>query len=242
MSRLIFALLSWLLLPVAVASETGVPLDSPDIALHDPKTLRRGAEIFADYCFGCHSLKHVRYSRLMKDLGLEEDEVRSIFRLRKQQKINDLIESAMDSGEAAQWFIIAPPDLSLTARAYGVDWVYTYLRSFYIDESRPLGVNNLLYKGAVMPHVLVEWQGYQKPVYKKKGSREVFAGFRLIKPGELSTAEFDSRMSDLVTFLAYTSEPVKRHRQRVGVPVLLFLLAFAAVSYRLKQEYWRDIH
>lgn len=238
--------LCWALLCIVAGSayseETTLPLRHAQINSDDRTTLQRGAEIFADRCFSCHSLGNARYSRLATDLGWREADIRKRFRLRKGQKINQPITSAMNQSEAAQWFRIAPPDLSLTARSRGADWVFTYITSFYLDEKRPNGINNLLYKAVVMPHVLIDWQGTQTPEFKTRGHRQVFTGFRVVEPGSISTAEFEARMNDLVSFLSYMAEPAKMQRYRTGKYVLFFLLGFAVIAYKLKKAYWRDVH
>jgi ubiquinol-cytochrome c reductase cytochrome c1 subunit len=154
---------------------------------------------------------------------------------------------AMSAEDGEKWFGVAPPDLSLIARSRGADWLYTYLKSFYIDESRPFGVNNLLFDKVGMPHVLADLQGMQKAVYteveKEDGSvKQVFEKFELVQPGVLTAEEYDDAMNDLVNFMVYVGEPAKLERKRLGWKVLLFILAMTAVFYALKKEYWRDIH
>jgi ubiquinol-cytochrome c reductase cytochrome c1 subunit len=158
---------------------------------------------------------------------------------------------AMSRADGKSWFGAAPPDLSLVARSRGVDWLYTYMRTFYVDESRPFGVNNVVFPSVGMPNVLWELQGVQKPVYKtvvetdkdgKETSKEVLDHLELVEPGTRTPAEFDKDVRDLVTFLSYVGEPVQLERKAMGVKVILFLLVFLVVAYLLKKEFWKDIH
>ncbi|MEE8429552.1 MAG: cytochrome c1, partial [Gammaproteobacteria bacterium] len=164
-------------------------------------------------------------------------------------KVSSLMTVAMDAKDAKNWFGTSPPDLSLSSRARGVDWLYTYLRSFYLDNdpSRPFGVNNLVFKDVAMPHVLWELQGSQKAVYKTELDHEghehqVIEKLELVEPGTLSVSEYDRAVQDLVTFMSYLGEPIKLERRRIGVWVLLFLAVFFVVALMLKKEYWKDVH
>jgi ubiquinol-cytochrome c reductase cytochrome c1 subunit len=163
------------------------------------------------------------------------------------EKLGEPMNIAMPAKEAKGWFGTVPPDLSLVARARGADWVYTYLRSFYLDETRPLGVNNRVFPDVGMPHALWPIQGWQRPVYKTGHSADgqeekVLERLELTQAGQLNTAEFDRAVSDLVNFLAYVAEPVRVERERLGIWVLLFLAVFTVLAYFLKKEYWKDIH
>jgi len=160
------------------------------------------------------------------------------------EKIGDTMEIAMSSADANKFFGTTPPDLSLIARSRGVDWLYTYLRSFYIDEARPTGVNNVVFKDVGMPHVMWDLQGWQKAIFKENehGGDPVFERFELVKPGAMTPEQFDGAIRDLVNFLDYVGEPYKLERQRLGVKVLLFLAIFFVLAYLLKKEYWKDVH
>ena len=219
-----------------------VELDSVDIDLDDKASLKRGAELYVTYCQGCHSLKHMRYSRIASDFGLDESEVSKDL-IVGDKTINASMTTAMDSKLANEWFLgVGPPDLSLVARSRGADWIYTYLRSFYQDEKRPFGVNNVIYPDVAMPNVLWELQGIQKAKFKTAKGMKEFAGFRLIDTGRMSPDQFDKAMTDLVNFLVYVGEPAQLERVRLGKYVILFLIIFGVLAYLLKKEYWKDIH
>ncbi|MFK8030253.1 MAG: cytochrome c1 [Gammaproteobacteria bacterium] len=218
--------------------------------LENTGSLQRGARNFMNYCVGCHSMQYVRYNRIAQDLGLDEDQVREnlIFGV---DKINSTVTTAMTKEQSKAWFNAAPPDLSLTARSRGSDWIYTYLKSFYLDDSRTFGVNNKLLEGSSMPHVLWELQGFQKAVYRDEAfvdeegqeqTRQVFDHFEMVEEGSLSPDEFSGFARDITNFMEYAAEPIKLKRQRLGMMVLAFLLVLAVLSYALKVEYWKDIH
>jgi ubiquinol-cytochrome c reductase cytochrome c1 subunit len=153
------------------------------------------------------------------------------------------MKAVMPAADAKDWFGVAPPDLTLIARARTPEWVYTYLRSFYRDDESPSGWNNTVFPNVAMPHVLYEWQGHQRAVFKKDDKREShFEGFELERPGSMSKADYDKAMRDLTNFLVYLGEPAKLERQQLGVYVIIFLLVFLVLAYLLKKEYWKDIH
>jgi ubiquinol-cytochrome c reductase cytochrome c1 subunit len=149
---------------------------------------------------------------------------------------------AMTKEDGKNWFGAAPPDLTLIARSRGVDYLYNYLRGFYLDESRPYGVNNSVFPMVAMPHVLWQLQGLQKPVHETVEGKQVITGFELVEPGSMTVDEFDSAMADLVNFLAYVGEPVQQERKELGFWVLLYLVLALVVFYLLKVEYWKDVH
>ncbi|HMV39060.1 cytochrome c1 [Plasticicumulans sp.] len=230
----------------ALASSEGAALDKANIDPTDKASLQRGAKLFVNYCMGCHSADYQRYNRLARDIGLSDEQVRDnlIF---TGAKVGEGMRNAMPKKDAKKWFGAAPPDLTLIARARGVDYLYTYLRTFYIDEARPWGVNNAAFPLVGMPHVLSELQGWQKArmeTHKDAHGNEstVITGYEIVKKGSMSPPEFDSAMRDLVNFLAYVAEPVKLYRQSLGVWVIAFLVLMTAVFYLLKKEYWKDIH
>ena len=247
MKKIIVALV-FMALPglTAASGGEGFPLEKAPIDLHNKASLQKGAKLFVNYCMGCHSLEHQRYNRLARDIGLTEDQVREnlIF---TGAKVGDTMKNAMPKAEAKQWFGVVPPDLTLIARSRGVDYLYTYLLTFYQDATRPFGVNNAAFPNAGMPHVLWELQGMQKPVYavhKDAAGHETktIKGFDLVQPGSMSPPEFRQAMVDLVNFLAYVGEPIQLERQRIGIWVLLFLGLLCVVFYLLKKEYWKDVH
>jgi len=231
---------------LAGAAEGGYPLDHADVDVSNQASLQRGAQLFVNYCMACHSAKFQRYSRLARDIGLTEQQVEANLILTPNTKVGDTMRNAMPAEESENWFGRTPPDLSLIARAKGADYVYTYLRTFYLDEERPLGVNNAVLVNAGMPHVLWELQGWQRPVYESHGHGEekghVITGFEIVKPGSMSVTEFNSAMRDLVNFLVYVSEPAQLQRKQVGIWVLLFLALAFVVFYALKKEYWKDVY
>ncbi len=217
--------------PAFTRAELSVPLLQPKIDPNDTASLRRGAKLYVDRCLGCHSLKHLRYSRLKQDLKLSEAEFKALFP--GVEKATGTLSSSLASQDAIAWFGAPPPDLSERARALGTDWLYTYLRSFYADDSRPFGVNNLIFKDVAMPNVLWDLQGKQR----LKDQR-----LELVEPGELTPEEFDLAVGDLVNFLAYAAEPTSLVRRSLGKYVIGFLLVLTFVTYRLKKAYWKDLH
>jgi len=226
------------------------PLSSVRIDLHDQEKLQRGAKVFMNYCSGCHSLRYMRYNRMAKDLGLttfdgqlDEDLLYNnlIF---THATIYDPIQISMPPVQAKQWFGVLPPDLSLSARERGADWIFTYLKSFYADSSRPFGTNNLLIPGVAMPNVLQPLRG---TVIKKDETSDesdsdiALSPLILVEKGEMNATEFDSTLEDLVNFLVYVAEPAKLVRYKIGTGVVAFLLLFLIVAYRLKVVYWKKI-
>ncbi len=228
---------------LGLAAGGHVHLDQANIDPTDQASLQRGAKFFVNYCLGCHSAKYQRYNRMAQDIGLTEEQVKANLMF-TTDKIGNTMEIAMSPADANKFFGTTPPDLSLIARSRGVDWLYTYLRSFYIDESRPTGVNNVVFKDVGMPHVMWELQGWQKAIFKENehGGDPIFERFELVKPGSMTPEEFDTAIRDLVNFLDYVGEPYKLERQRLGVKVLLFLAIFFVLAYLLKKEYWKDVH
>lgn len=231
---------------VAMAAGNGPALDSANIEIEDRTAIKRGAKLFVDYCLNCHSAALMRYNRIGQDLGMTDEEVSSQF-ITTGAKVGDTMEVDMAAEDAKRWFGSPPPDLSVISRARGVDWLYTYLRSFYRDESRPWGVNNTVFKDVGMPHVLWELQGLQEPIIEKVANadgvkQDVVTGFRLAEKGKLSPEEYDTAIRDLVSFMAYLGEPSKLKRLALGKWVLLFLSLLLVLTYLLKKEYWKDIH
>lgn len=233
---LAFSTLSW-------AATGGYPLDSAPINLENQASLQRGAKLFANYCQSCHSAELQRYSRFAEDAGLTNELVEANLIFTPDTSALDHMISAIPKDRAAEWFGVAPPDLTLIARARGVDYLYTYLRTFYLDESRPWGVNNAAFPLVGMPHVLWQLQGWQRPVYENDDPEHgQIVGFEIVEPGQMTPEEFDAAMADLVNFLAYIAEPIKLERQRLGYWVLLYLFLALVVFYLLKKEYWKDVH
>lgn len=225
---------------LAFASSGNVPLDKAPIDLADHESLQRGARIFINQCLNCHSASYMRYSRL-QDLGLTENQIKENL-LFTADKPGEMMSVAMPRTDAKAWFGATPPDLSVISRSRGADWLYTYMRSFYRDDSRPTGWNNLVFDKVGMPHVLWNLQGEMVPVYKKVGGHDVVDHLQLAKPGSVTLAQYDAMMSDLVNYLVWMGEPAKMQRQQLGLMVLGFLAVFFVVAYYLKKEFWKDIH
>ena len=227
--------------PLLGQASGGVHLDDADIDLSDQASLQRGARLFVNYCLSCHSAKFQRFNRTGKDLGLTDQEVKENLMF-VTDKIGDTMTIAMPPAEAEVWFGTPPPDLSVIARARGSDWLYTYLRGFYLDDSRPFGVNNVVFKDVGMPHVLSQLQGLQQAVFQEHEGQKVFEKFEQVTPGTMSPEEFDGAMRDLTAFLTYVGEPIQMERRAMGKWVLLFIAVFFVLAYLLKKEYWKDVH
>jgi ubiquinol-cytochrome c reductase cytochrome c1 subunit len=230
---------------VAGAAAGGAELMPADVDVGNDRARQRGAKYFVNYCLGCHSLKYGRYNRLAEDLGLTENQMVENLMFTGERP-HDTITNPMPADRARQWFGIVPPDLSLTARARGEDWIYTFLQSFYADPTRPVGTNNRVLDGASMPHVLWELQGIQEARFSEEkgpggGSHEVFEGFELVEPGALSPEEYDRVVRDITTFLSWAGEPMQLERERLGIRVLLFLVVFFVFSYMYYKEMWKDV-
>jgi len=232
---------------MANAAGGGAKLESPQIDAGSKKSLQRGAKLFVNYCMACHSANYQRYGRLARDIGLSEEDVASqlIFTTDsagEPTKIGSLMENNMSAEYGRVAFGVIPPNLALTARSRGVDWIYTYLKSFYLDPGRTsIGVNNTVYPGAAMPHVLWELQGWQEKVVEDDGHGGEKVTLKLSSPGSQSVAEYDQTITDITNFLAYMADPIKQLRHKIGVFVLLFLFVLLGIAYLLKKEYWRDV-
>jgi len=211
-------------------------------------SLQRGARNFVNYCLGCHSLKYVRYQRMADDLHISEEQLRDHL-IPTGAKTTDYMLSTFPAADAEGWFGKAPPDLSLVARAKGPDYLFRFLKGFYVDEKRPIGTNNLALPGASMPAVLSDLEGVKRAVFHEGG--EAGGGhaggpsverFEEVTPGALGPEDFDGFVRDTVNFLDYAGEPAQVARVHLGVWVVLFLLVFTWFTYLLKQEYWKDVH
>ena len=246
MKKLLFIFITALLFSHSAFSEdVGFPLDQAPRRIDDLISLQRGVKLFVNYCLNCHSANEMRYSRL-QDVGLSEKQIQDNL-LFSGAKVGDMMGVAMRPADAKEWFGAAPPDLSVEARARNADWLYTYLRTFYRDKSRPTGWNNLVYPNVAMPHVLWELQGqrlasFQEVKDAESGETKLqFEKFKEIIPGKLSPAEYDSAVADLVNYMVWMSEPQQRTRERLGVWVLLFLGVFTLCAWRLNAAYWKDV-
>lgn len=216
---------------------------------NDTASLQNGAKIFANYCMNCHSAAFMRYNRLT-DIGLTEQQIKDNL-LFATDKIGDTMKAAIDPKHAKDWFGGTPPDLTLIARSRsghggtGADYLYTYLRTYYKDDTKPTGWNNLAFPSVGMPHVLWELQGIRQPVYEEKEEHghpvKVFKGWQQITPGTMTPLQYDQAMGDLVNYLQWMAEPAQKTRVRVGVWVLLFLGLFTVIAWRLNAAFWKDI-
>jgi ubiquinol-cytochrome c reductase cytochrome c1 subunit len=233
-----------------MASEGGVRLDTAPINQTDVASLQSGARTFANYCLNCHSASLMRWNRLM-ELGLSESQIKDNLMF-GSDKVGELMNVSMSRKEAKQAFGAAPPDLSVTARARGADWLYSYLRGFYRDPARPTGWNNAVYENVGMPNPLWQLQGERVRVEQAAkggdgadgahGAAHKSFKYEMVKPGSLTPVQFDETVRDLVNFLVYLAEPAATSRRQIGTLVLLFLLALWPLVYLLKREYWKDVH
>ncbi len=237
----------FVLLPTyALSAGSNMPLDSANNDLTDTASLQRGAKLFMNYCLGCHTTQYQRYERIANDLAIPPELMMTHLVFDPDAKIGDLVTNAISKEVGATFFGAPAPDLTMVARVRGTDWLYTYLRSFYADASRPFGVNNSLFPSVGMPHVLEELQGTPVKEYKTvlvDGELiEEFIGIKSQGNGELSADEYDLAVLDLVNFLDYSGEPMKLERQQMGYWVMGFFLIFLILTLLLKKEYWRDVH
>jgi len=224
------------------ARAEGEGLPNANVRVDNIASVQRGARLYFNYCSGCHSIKYMSYSRLAEDLKLSEDDVLKSFAF-TGAKIGDQIVSSMPEKNSENWFGKTPPDLSLEGRAKGADWIFAYLKSFYLDPTRPSGWNNTVFPNVSMPNVLWELQGAQRAVLAPAKPGED-ARVEKLEPGKgrQSAAEYDETARDLTAFLAYVGEPAALKRESMGVWVVLFLAFFTLLAYLLKSEYWRDVH
>lgn len=244
MNKIKIFIFIFLLAPlVAFAAEPGMPLDEAPIDPTDNASLQRGAETFVNYCLTCHGASYMRYNR-HRDIGFSESEILDKLVL-TDQKTGDLMLSAMRDKEGEEWFGVVPPDLSVTARARGADWLYSYLRAFYRDDTTVSGWNNLVFDRVAMPHVLWQLQGEQELVIETAdngGDAKEKKTLQLKVPGTLTPDEYDQYVADLVNYMVYLSEPVANYRKELGMYVMLFLFLMLGLTYALKREYWKDVH
>lgn len=226
-----------------LAQEGAATLYEAHVNLHDIASVQRGARVFFNYCAGCHSLEYMRYERISQDLGLSEKQVLDNFDF-NGAKFGDHAISSMPAADAAKWFGKAPPDLSLEVRTKGENWVYSYLKSFYLDPSRPVGWNNTVFPNASMPDPLWSLQGVQTAVYAaaKPGEDAKVEKLEINQPGLETPEQFDRTARDVTAFLTYVAEPNTYERERLGLWVLMYLVAFSLLAVFLKREYWKDIH
>ncbi|SET65144.1 ubiquinol-cytochrome c reductase cytochrome c1 subunit [Marinobacter segnicrescens] len=251
MKKLILGLFMTVLPALALAAAPGVPLDTMEADHTNKASLQRGAATFMNYCAGCHSMEYARYKRVSDDLEIPAElfEENLIF---TGAKIGELMEIGMDKDQAASWFGNAPPDLTLVSRVRGEDWLYSYFRAFYKDDSRPLGVNNAVFDNVGMPHVMVAQQGLcavppkigtnpsVDPLSGNVRGTDICDDWAI--EGSMEPGEFNQAMYDLTNFLSYMGDPVKVERERLGILVLIFVAVFFIFAYLLNREYWKDVH
>jgi len=259
LTTLLVSLVASTLLSSAVHAAGGnYVVDKVYMNMSDKASLQNGAKLFVNYCLSCHSAEYARYNRVAEDLDIP------LYRLKENlmfttEKEGDLMKTTMPADDAKEWFGVTPPDLTLVSRVRKPDWVYTYLRAFYRDDSSPSGWNNSLFENVAMPHAMYELQGVQKLVGKveegEQGALDAHASegddkytvvgdakFELVHEGKMTPAEFDKSMADLTAFLTYLAEPAIMKRQTIGVFSIGFVLILMGLCYLLKKEYWRDVH
>lgn len=227
------------------AAGGNVHLDHAEYDLTDKASLQRGAKTFMNYCLGCHQQQYQRYQRTFTDLGIPLELGQEMLQF-TGEKVGEHITNNMGKEDAATWFGAPPPDLTLVNRVRTPDWIYTYLRSFYVDPSRPFGVNNKVFKDVGMPHVLQDLQGTPIATYEEAmvdGEKEHrYVGIKVDGTGKLSPEEYDALVLDLVNYLVYTGEPTRLQSESIGRWVVVFILVLFVLMYMLKKEYWREVH
>jgi len=226
------------------AAGGGAELESADIDPGNISSLQRGARNFMNYCSGCHSAQYVRFNTIGKYLGLSEEQLVDNLMF-NAEKTFETIQASMPAEDAARWYGTAPPDMSLMARAKGADYIFNFLKSFYLDADSPTGVDNSVLAGTSMPHVLWELQGYQQEIVEEHTVDGVttheFVGFELVTSGSLDAEDYDDFVRDTVNFLAYISEPIRSERRKLGVWVLMYLIVFWVIAVMLKKQIWKDV-
>lgn len=234
----------------AHASSAGIALDKAPVNTSDMPSLQNGAKLFVNYCLNCHSAAYMRYNRL-QDIGFTNEQIKDNL-LFATDKVGETMKSAIDPKQAKEWFGANPPDLPVIARSRavpgkgtGADYLYTYLRTYYPDATKATGWNNLAFPSVGMPHVLWELQGKRQPVYEDMEEHghvvKVFKRWEQLTPGSMTPLQYDQAVGDLVNFLQWMGEPAQNTRVRVGVWVLIFLLGFTVITWRLNAAYWKDV-
>jgi len=241
----LIAVIALLVAAESFAASGGVALAPAEIDPSNIKSLQRGARNFMNYCSGCHSAQYVRFNTIGKYLELSEEQLVDNLMF-NAEKTFETINASMSAEDAARWYGTAPPDMSLMARAKGADYVYSFLKGFYLDPESPTGVDNLVLAGTSMPHVLWELQGYQRADFSERTVDGVtsheFDGFEQVTTGTLDAEDYDEFVRDTVNFLAYIAEPIRSERRKLGVWVLMFLVVFWIVASMLKKQIWKDVN
>jgi len=227
-----------------LAAGGGVELVPADIDPGNISSLQRGARNFMNYCSGCHSAQYVRFNTIGKYLELSEEQLVENLMF-NAEKTFDTIQASMPAADAARWYGTAPPDMSLMARAKGADYIYNFLKGFYLDAESPTGVDNLVLAGTSMPNVLWELQGYQNAIFVEHTVDGVtthdFEGFEQATTGTLDAEDYDDFVRDTVNFLAYIAEPIRSERRMIGTWVIIYLLVFLVIAIMLKKQVWKDV-
>lgn len=236
----------------AASEEQGIPLDHAPYRVNNVLALQNGARLFVNYCLGCHSAKYMRYESL-RDIGMSDDQIQQNLMF-GDTKIGDTMRVAMTAEQAKKWFGVDPPDLSIITKALashrgsGTDYLYTYLRTFYRDDTRPTGWNNLVFPGVGMPNPLWTLQGERAANFRVAPDPadpavqlKTFVGYNQLTKGAESTTEYDSTVADLVAYMQWMAEPDQLFRKRLGGIVLIFLGLFSFITWKLKSEYWKDV-
>lgn len=250
-------IIAFLMMPlVAFAAGGGMKNLKADVDLNNTESLQRGAKLFVNYCLSCHSAAYMRYNRMGTDLGLDDKQVQqnmmfvadfSKLENGEPGKVGNLMTVALRTADAKKMFGTKVPDLTVVSRSRGADWLYTYLKTFYVDDSRPFGMNNQRFPDVGMPHVLWELEGLKKAVKETTTDADgnehtVITGYETVVPGKMSEAEYDNAVRDLVNFMVYMGEPAQLVRYKWGIIVLIFLFILFIPAYALKKEYWKDVH
>ncbi len=250
MKKIIFALITAVgLVAGAQASEGGLAWDKAPSKTNDMGSLQNGAKLFVNYCLNCHSAAFMRFNRL-KDVGLTDQQIKDNL-LFTTEKVGETMRAAIDPRQAKEWFGGTPPDLTVIARSRsgaggsGADYLYTYLRTYYRDDTKATGWNNLAFPNVAMPHALWQLQGERKPVYVEQEEHghkvSIFKGWQQVTPGTMTPLQYDQAVGDLVGYMQWMGEPAQNNRVRIGVWVLLFLLCLSFVTWRLNAAFWKDI-
>ncbi len=239
-------LIFFLIFSVEIFATADSKLMHMKVDLSDQKSLQRGAKVFVNYCLSCHSAQYMRYNRMGEDLSISNSVLKENLMF-GAEKVGDVMSISMRNEDSINYFGVVPPDLSVIARSRGPDWLYTYFHTFYEDDSRPFGVNNLAYKDTAMPHVLWELQGSQRLASKESVAAVYYDPsykdfLELVIPGTQSQEEYDRTIRDLVNYLVYIGEPIKLKRTKIGIWVMFYLFIFLLIAYMLKKDYWKDIH
>lgn len=234
----------------AVAAGGGADLEKADIDPTAIPSLQRGARNYMNYCSGCHSAQYVRFNTIGKHLELSDEQLVDNLMF-NADKTFETIRAAMPAADAERWYGVAPPDLSLMARSKGADYIYTFLKSFYVQEESPTGVDNIVMPATSMPHVLWELQGYQRAIFSEHEETDEagnvtatshFEGFEQVSAGKLDAEDYDDFVRDTVNFLAYIAEPIRGERRKIGTWVMMYLIVFFIIAVMLKKQIWKDVH